>query len=381
MRQAEPTVVVVFGVQPLRIGGTERYTRELARQLECKNARLIAIFAGPPKGNVEEFLRAKNLTIISAPGLDLDMWAGLPKILRTLWQARPRVFHFQFLPFIGPLPWLARTFGARQVLFTAQGSNPPRYVARRAPLLQRWATRIINAPVSEITCVSEYTRGALVVRDVLSASRFRCIHNGIEASLASDDQESGLAFRQRFGIPADCELVVQVSSLISEKGVADFLNAAALVLAERPNTHFALVGDGAGEDAYRQQAQELGIAQAVTFTGLIRDPLEEGVYAACDIFCLASRWQEACAFVLSEAMICAKPVVATRVGGTPELVQDGRTGLLAADCDPENLAAQLLRLLRDPALRLEMGRAGRAAAQTKFNLKDRVREVVSLYRL
>jgi glycosyltransferase involved in cell wall biosynthesis len=74
-------------------------------------------------------------------------------------------------------------------------------------------------------------------------------------------------------------------------------------------------------------------------------------------------------------------VVATRVGGIPELVEDGRTGLLAATGNPPDLAAKLLQLLRDPALRLEMGRAGRVAAQTKFNLKEKVREIVSLYQL
>ena len=77
----------------------------------------------------------------------------------------------------------------------------------------------------------------------------------------------------------------------------------------------------------------MGIAQSGSRSrDSSRIPVVESVYAGCDIFCLASRWQEACALVLTEAMICAKPVVATRVGGTPEMVEDGRTGLLAADC-------------------------------------------------
>jgi glycosyltransferase involved in cell wall biosynthesis len=216
---------------------------------------------------------------------------------------------------------------------------------------------------------------------VLPANRFRCIYNGIEATETPDSLESGRTFRHRFGIPEDHELVIQVSSLIPEKGVSDLLQAARLVLAQHPNTHFALVGDGAGEEDFRRQARELGIAESVTFTGLVEDPLKEGVYAASDIFCLASRWQEAFGLVLGEAMICARPVVATRVGGIPELVEDGRTGLLAATGNPPDLAAKLLQLLRDPALRLEMGRAGRVAAQTKFNLKEKVREIVSLYQL
>ena len=171
MKRSEPTVVVVFGVQPLRIGGIERFTRELARQLECKNARLTAIFAGPAKGSVEEFLRAKNLTIISAPGLDQDLRTCLPVILRTVQQIRPQVFHFHFLPFLGPLPWLARLSGAKQVIFTAHGSNPPGlHEARRAPLAgTHCRANHMNAPLSVIICVSvemEHPRRALVLRGI-----------------------------------------------------------------------------------------------------------------------------------------------------------------------------------------------------------------------
>jgi glycosyltransferase involved in cell wall biosynthesis len=109
--------------------------------------------------------------------------------------------------------------------------------------------------------------------------------------------------------------------------------------------------------------------------------MQDGVYAATDVFCLASRWQEAFGWVLAEAMVFEKPVVATRVGGIPEVVEDGRTGLLAAPGDVAGLADRLIRLLNDPALRLRMGQAGRKTAAEKFDLRRTVAEVLSLYRL
>lgn len=382
MRTVEPTVVLVLGVQPLRVGGVERFTKELARQLEARGARLVAVFSGSPKGNVAEYLQAPNLSLVSAPGLD----AGLPRralriVFDTLRRTRPKVLHLHFVNFIGPLPWIARLCGARQVLFTAHGSNPPGFVPSRASLLKRLAVRFINAPLDCVTCVSQYSRRALLAHHMLPAERFVQIYNGIEIPPVENDTGAAARFRLRYAIPADRDLITQVSWLIPEKGVADLLDAASLVLSAHPNTHFAIVGDGPWKDAFQKQAARLGISDSVTFTGMIEDPVGEGVYAASDVVCLASRWQEACPYVVTEAMAFSKPVVATRVGGVPELVDDGKTGLLAPAGDAASLSDRMIRLLEDPQLRMEMGRAGRKAAEEKFGLRDAVARIVSLYKL
>jgi glycosyltransferase involved in cell wall biosynthesis len=125
----------------------------------------------------------------------------------------------------------------------------------------------------------------------------------------------------------------------------------------------------------------LGIANSITWTGLLENPMEDGVYAATDIFCLASQWQEAFGWVLAEAMAFEKPAVATRVGGIPEVVEDGVTGLLAPAGDSQVLAGQLLRLLENAGLRRQMGLAGRQAVERKFNLSRNVAELLTYYRL
>jgi glycosyltransferase involved in cell wall biosynthesis len=382
MRNVEPTVALIFGVQPLRVGGVERFTKELARQLETRGVRLVAVFSGLAQGDVATYLQAKNLTLISVPGLDE---AQPPQALRAVFgivrRLRPQVLHLHFVRFIGPLPWMARLCGVRQVLFTAHGSDSPGFVPRRAALHKRLAVRLINAPLDCVTCVSEYSLGALLARDLLPAGRFHRIYNGIEIPPMENTGDLGQRFRQRFGIRPDRTLITQVSWLIPEKGIADLLDAAYRVLAVHPQTHFAIVGDGPNRDEFQKKAAQLGIADSVTFTGMIEDPMGGGVYAACDIFCLASRWLEACPYVLTEAMAFEKPVVATAVGGVPELVEDGKTGLLSPAGDPESLAGHMIRLLEDPSLRLQMGRAGRKAAQEKFDLRESVAQFVSLYDL
>ena len=142
-----------------------------------------------------------------------------------------------------------------------------------------------------------------------------------------------------------------------------------------------LVGDGAYRDEYAGLAAEMGIQDHLTWTGLVQDPFAEGVYDAADIVCQVSRWQEAFGWVIAEAMAYEKPVIGTMVGGIPEIIENEKSGFLVNPAQPEQIAQRLLQLLRDDTLREQMGREGRAAAQSKFDLKMNVKRLLELYGL
>jgi len=376
------TVVAAFGVDPFRVGGVETYTRELARQLEPRGARLVAVFSRMPKGAVAEFLRAPNLIVEAIPQLETSMTESAAPLAGVLRKYNARILHLQFVSFVSVLPWVAKLMGVRQVFFTTQGSNPAGFEARRAPAWKRAAVRIVNAPLTRVFSISDYVRQALVDLDVLPAKRFEVLYNATIPPDLRSSSELGASFRRRFGIPEDCEVVTQVSWIIPEKGISQLLEAAKKVLTERPTAHFVIVGNGAGESQFRRTAEALGIAQSVTWTGLLENPMDEGVYAATDVFCLASQWQEAFGWVLAEAMAFEKPVVATEVGGIPEVVEDGVTGLLVRPAhDHAALAAAILRLLGDPDLRRCMGVAGRRRVESEFNLRRNVAQLIERYDL
>ena len=223
-------------------------------------------------------------------------------------------------------------------------------------------------------------RRCLVTQNLLPAERFQRIYNAIPLPTLQPraDADAAAQFRSRFGIPPDKQLVVQVSWIIPEKGIADMLDAAKLVLERNARAHFAFVGNGDWLDRYRAKANELGIASSVTFTGLMENPMAEGVFPAADIFCLASRWQEAFGWVLTEAMGFEKPVVATRVGGIVEIVRDGETGFLVPPENPPQLADAILRLLDHPQRR-QMGEAARREVEQRFDLRQVVKELVQAY--
>jgi glycosyltransferase involved in cell wall biosynthesis len=379
----EPTVVVaVFGVDPFRIGGVETYTRELARQLETRQVRLVAVFSKKPEGAVAEFLTAPNLTVEEIPALEASELKALPALASVLRRHRARILHFQFVSFVGLFPWVAKLCGVRQVFFTAQGSEPVGFQPRRSQFWKRMVVRVVNAPLDRVFCISDFVRRSLTGRDLLPSNRFRVVYNAILPPVLQQAASQGQAFRRKYGIPEGCLLVTQVSWIIPEKGIPQLLEAARIVLNEFPEVRFAIVGSGGHEAEYRARAEELGIAGRLVWTGVVQNPMEDGVYAASDIFCLASQWEEAFGWVIAEAMAFEKPVVASAVGGIPEVVEEGVTGLLVQPCtDSALLAQQLLRLLRASGERQRMGSAGRQTVERKFDLRHTVAQIVSEYGL
>ena len=180
-------------------------------------------------------------------------------------------------------------------------------------------------------------------------------------------------------IGEDKILVAQVSWLRPEKGLEDFIHAAASALAQNARLHFLIAGEGPCRDEYMQLCGRLGIADSVTFSGLVEDPMREGLFAALDIACQFSRWQKAFAWVIAEAMAHRKPVIGTRVGGIPEVIDDSVTGHVIPPADPLAGTQRILELSRDAALRVSMGNAGYDRAWKHFNLKDSVACLLSAY--
>src|SRR5207253_6547869 len=131
----------------------------------------------------------------------------------------------------------------------------------------------------------------------------------------------------------------------------DFLEMARLVCSRRDDVQFVLAGDGTQREQYMRDAAALGLADHITFTGLIDDPFGEGVFHAFDIVCQFSRWEEVFGWMIAEAMAHGKPVVATRVGGIPEVITDGVTGHLVDREDAPAMSERVLELLNDPELR------------------------------
>ncbi len=376
-----PTLLSVFGVEPRRIGGTETFARELSRQLDELGWKSVLCFLSEPTEEVRRFLDLPNVSLrvyASASDSGLKTGRSLARITR---EYSPEILHLHYFGFINLYSWIARFQSVKQVFFTDHHSRPSGYISTRAPFWKRAIGRIVNTPITKVICVSKYSHDCMSSFGLLPPNRFQMIYNGVDLSRVKSDPQRAIDFRRRYSIPLDRSIVTQVSWVIPEKGIIDFLETARVVTRQNPNVQFVIVGEGAYREQYMKQAVEMGIADRVTWTGMVEDVFGEGVFEAADVVCQFSRWEEVFGWMIAEAMAHGKPVVATRVGGIPELVKHHQSGYLVDRGDTKTMSNQVLALLNDALLRKRMGRMGKNIVQEKFKLSNNVAKLIESYGL
>jgi glycosyltransferase involved in cell wall biosynthesis len=201
------------------------------------------------------------------------------------------------------------------------------------------------------------------------------IYNGVDLE-RYDHQEPCCTLRDEYGMEPGAPIVGVVGRLELEKGHPTLLEAWPLVLAEQPGAYLMIVGEGSRLDALHAIAREERIERHVIFTGR-RDDIP-AITAAFDVAVLPS-YREAQGLTILEAMALSRPVVASNVGGIPEMVEDGVTGLLVPPHDPPALAAAIVRLLADHQLADMVARAGHDLVHDRFCIQLMVNAVQELY--
>jgi glycosyltransferase involved in cell wall biosynthesis len=374
------TVLSMCHIDPSRIDGTAMFARALSAELRPRGFASVFCFPSEPAAGVRDFLKASDVTVHVEPAVfDGRVTHSARRFLQLLRRYQPSIVHLHFMGFMSPLPWLARLHGVEKFFFTDHGSRPEGARPTPPPAWKMMAKAIVRHPVDRVIAPSDYVlRFQLAMRN-LPATRLRLIYNGIDVERAARASLAPSSFRARFGIPENRVVVTQISWLIEEKGISDFVAAASMVHAVCPQTHFCMAGAGPRLEDQRRAVAAAGLSSRFTFTGPLTDPFFEGVFGASDIICQPSRWEEAFGWVIGEAMAFGKPVVATRVGGIPEVIHDQVTGFLVPRRDCGELSRRIIELASNPALRERMGAAGYREIAQRFPLSRTVNEHLKLY--
>lgn len=257
-------------------------------------------------------------------------------------------------------------------LLRARGAVP-RLVENREDLGFNWGLhehallRFTRSIPDRVVCVSEAVRERVLDRERLDPSRVVVIRNGV-APPAPADEAARAAVRAELEIPPASPLVGMVANFNRPvKGAVYFVDALPFVARAIPDVRFALIGLGENQAALRQRAEAAGVGDRLIFTGFRSDI--ERLYEAMDVSTLTSL-SEGLSITLLESMRHGVPVVATSVGGNPEVVRHGETGFLVPPRDPESFAAEVVKLLQDADLRARFGVRAREVVRESFSLED-----------
>lgn len=343
-------------------GGTEHQMTELMCRLDRGQFAVFAVCLAD-KGTLKDRVAEAGIPIAAFPiGGVTSPAATLNQVARLAWWCRRhriQVLHAcdMYANIVGlPAATIARVpvrLGSRRDI-----SLPERSTRNRS--LQTASYRLAHRVVAN-SCAA---RDCLVDEGV-APSAITVIPNGIDM--------------RRFPAPLPRlkgRRVVMVANLRPGKGHEILLQAAAAVLRRFPDTQFTIAGDGPRRTELQRMAAMLGVDRAVTFLGHRTDV--PGLLREHDVFAFPS-FMEAAPNAVMEAMAAGLPVVATRVGGIPEVVQHEETGLLTEAGDAEGLAAALLRVLADDGLAGQVAAAGRRLVETRHSLERMTREFEGLY--
>lgn len=296
-----------------------------------------------------------------AGDLDLGFAWRLRKLLKT---ERADLLHVHSRKGDFPAILAGRLAGV-PVVFSRRVDNPP-----------NWADRRLKFPLcARIVTISEGIRAVLVASGV-PGTGITCIPSAIDAQRYRPDCDRAW-FRAEFGLAAEAQVMGIVAQLIPRKGHAVLFEALASVLPKHPELRVLIFGQGPLEAELRNTVEHRGWADVVRFAGF-RDDLVR-VLPCLDILAHPA-WMEGLGVSLLEAAACGVPIIASRAGGMPEIVEDGVNGYLIEPGDSGKLAECAARLLDDPDLKRKMGLAGRKRVLDRFAVERMVEGNYALYR-
>jgi glycosyltransferase involved in cell wall biosynthesis len=362
-------VPILYFITELSTGGAQNALLRLLKGLD--RDRFFPAVACLYNGDnaVAREIRTLGIDVFDARMHHKADLLALLRLYRHIRRTRPTVLHTSLFHANLPGRILGRLAGLA-------GTPAPIVVCseRTMAMEGEWRYRVNRWTIGLVDCVivvSANVRDFCMSHIGLPADKLVVIYNGVD--LPRDRLAPQAKARAELRLPLHVPIVGAVSRLDPVKGVDVLLRAIALV----EDAHLAVVGDGPERASLAALADDLGISDRVHWAGFRRDVT--CLLSAFDIFVQPSL-HEGLPNAVLEAMAAGLPVVATAVGGTPEVVVDEVTGLLVPPRDPQTLAQGVRALLRNSDLRRKMGRAGRARVARYFSLKQMVGQTQALYK-
>lgn len=374
-------MIRVLHVAEATIGGTRKHLVQLASGLDrgrFQVAVACAVERDPHFREDLDTLDRQGVEIVEIPmqrelGMQPDREAL--RELRTFLETNPFDVVHTHSSKAGALGrWAAIQTGHRGIVHTPHSfaflHNREFSVLKRRAFLG--VERHLGRKTTRLIAVSESEARATRDNDIIDPARIRVVHNGVDVDAEIEAAGGAQPHRAR----TDRREIGTAGLLELSKGHDDLIAAVELVKEGVPEIHCTIIGEGSRRRELEQLRDSAGLGTAVALPGHLEADLE--VIAGFELFVLPSLW-EGLPYVLLEAMSLGLPVIASEVGGCPEVVEAGVTGLLVPPQRPDRLAEAIESLLGDPSVAREMGMKGQQRARRDFSLDQMIRDTESVY--
>jgi glycosyltransferase involved in cell wall biosynthesis len=368
----------------LNVGGAAIHVVNLTAGLDPARFEQLLIVGteSPGEGSMLDYAFSRGVKpvvipeIFNAFSLSYRDAKALTSLYLLIRRHRPHIVdtHTARAGFLGRLA--ARLAGVPVIVHTYHGHVLHGYYGRAKSWLLRGMEQSLAHITDRIITVSDRVKDELVAYGVANAEQISVIPLGFDLESFLNAHAHRGTFRRELALDDNIKLVGIVGRIFPIKNHRLFLTAAARIAASEPAVRFVIVGDGVLRPALEQQARELGIADRVIFTGWRRDLPR--IYSDLDVLVVSSD-NEGTPVSAIEAMASNCPVVATCVGGLPDLIANGETGLLVPPRNAEELSSAVLRLLHNPETARNMSRKALAMARERFSVRRLITDMDRLY--
>ncbi|MFA4833842.1 MAG: glycosyltransferase family 4 protein [Patescibacteria group bacterium] len=378
-----PKKTILYIITQSELGGAQRYSLDLALALKNEFNVIMAFGEQGEKGELAKKLYKEKIKYYSVPYLKRSIspisdFLALIQIVKLIKKVKPDIIHLNSskISILGSLAaFISKLLIVNcelLIVYTAHGwvFNEPMPVWQK--LFYKYAEKFTAIFKNKIICVSEFDYETALKEKICPREKLIMVHNGIAPIEFLSRQEA----REKLNLPENKFIIGSIGNLYKTKGFAYLIEATKKLIEEGMEIATVIIGEGQERKQLTELIKKNKLENNVILAGRIPEAAQ--ALSAFDIY-VCSSVKEGLSYTIIETMLNGLPIIATRVGGNPELIEDGKTGLLVNSRDADDLAEKIKKLINNPDLQQELSTQARIKAQEEFNLEKMIRETKEVY--